>query len=637
MSILGTATSGLLAFQRALATTSHNIANSTTQGYSRQRVELSAQNPQMLGGNYIGQGVQVSAVRRLQSDLVDTQLRSSLSNSSYGEMRADYAERIDTLLADDSTGLEPSLESFFQSIQDVASDPTSMSARTVTLNEAETLVERFASIDTQLDEQRTLVNGQIKTTVDEINQYSQSLADLNRQIVAGSTSGSPPNDLLDQRDSILNQLAEKIDVNITKQDDGAVNVFIGNGQALVMAGVSNQLVADHLSGDPENLDIGLKTTSGEAVDISRFMTGGEVGALLETRTGILDTAQNQLGLIGLNLATLANRQNHLGLDLNGNLGGDIFDLPDVVVNPQTDNVASGSPDVTLSDVTQLTPSDYRLRFDGTNFQLTRLPGNQSVTLVPDATDPAVLVGDGMRIDTNSLSGTAAGDSWLIQPTRFAASHLGVAMTDPEDLAAAGAVSAKVSDLNTGKATIDSARAVDASDPTALFTAAIVSYDGTNYTVAPDVGAAAATVSTDLKTNITTITANGWELKIKGTPAAGDQFTVGKNAGYEGDNRNMQAITDLQDLRAIGGKATFQGSYTSIVADVGTQTRQAQIARDSSATLLESAQGQREAISGVNLDEEAANMIRYQQAYQAAAQVIAVTSTIFDTLLNAVQR
>jgi flagellar hook-associated protein 1 len=498
-------------------------------------------------------------------------------------------------------------------------------------------VERFASIDTQLDEQRTLVNGQIKTTVDEVNQYSQSLADLNRQIVAGSTAGSPPNDLLDQRDSILNQLAEKIDVNITKQDDGAVNVFIGNGQALVMAGVSNQLVADHLSGDPENLDIGLKTTSGEAVDISRFMTGGEIGALLETRTGILDTAQNQLGLIGLNLATLANRQNHLGLDLNGNLGGDIFELPDVVVNPQTDNVASGSPDVTLSDVTQLSPSDYRLRFDGTDFQLTRLPGNQSVTLVPDATDPAVLVGDGMRIDTNSLSGTAAGDSWLIQPTRFAASHLGVAMTDPEDLAAAGAVSAKVSDLNTGKATIDSVRAVDASDPTALFTAAIVSYDGTTYTVAPDVGAAAATVSTDLKTNITTITANGWELKIKGTPAAGDQFTVGKNAGYEGDNRNMQAITDLQDLRAIGGKATFQGSYTSIVADVGTQTRQAQIARDSSATLLESAQGQREAISGVNLDEEAADMIRYQQAYQAAAQVIAVTSTIFDTLLNAVQR
>ncbi|WP_295399267.1 flagellar hook-associated protein FlgK [uncultured Thiocystis sp.] len=713
MSILGTGVSGLLAFQRALATTSHNIANAATEGYSRQRVDLSARAPQYLGGSYLGTGVQVSSVRRMQDDLVSAQLRGSLTNNANSEVRAAFAERVDRLLADESTGLTPSLQNYFAAVQDVADDPTAIPGRTVFLKEAETLAARFGAVNGQLEEQRSLVNGQIKATVEEINQYAQSLADLNRKIVSGSTSGSPANDLLDQRDNLLNKLAEKIDLSTSKQDDGAINVFIGNGQALVMGGGTRQLTTGYLSGDPSNLDIGFTSSSGQPVDVTRFMSGGEIGGLLETRASVLDTAQNELGLIGLTLATSFNEQNRLGLDLNGELGGDLFELPAVDVYARSGNTATASPGVTIDNVSQLTPSDYRLSYSSAGFQLTRQPDNQSVTLVPDATDPNILVGDGLRIDTNSLSTAASGDSWLIQPTRSVANDIKVAITDPAGIAAASGALAEAANTgdarptglrvtadpptpdtylpaavvvndagdefnllsprhgaDAGSATVEAFRVLDPKNSNLLVPASVTfdatknqfDVDGERFSLdpsgtttitangwelkvkgAPDDGAAfeidvaSFPLETPQPATTTIDSVNGWELDIRGTPGPYDTFTVDLGKGREGDNRNMLAMTDLQDARIVEGHTTFQGGYNSILSDVGTETRQVQIARDSSAVLLADAQAQRESISGVNLDEEAANLIRFQQAYQAAAQVIAVSSTLFDTLLSAVRR
>ena len=461
MSVLGTGITGLLAFQRAMATTSHNIANAATEGYSRQKVDFAANTPQRLGSAYVGTGVQITGIRRLQSDLVDVQLRTHLTSNANGQVRAAFAERLDRLLADETTGVMPTLESFFASTQDVASDPTSLPERMVMLNEAETLVGRFAAVNNQIEEQRNLVNGQIKSSISEINQYAQSIADINGRIVARSTSGSPPNDLLDQRDVLLSKLAEKVDLSLTRQEDGALNVFIGNGQALVMGGSANQLVTDNFSGDPINPDIGIRIGSGQPMNITRFMSGGEIGGLLDTRANLLNTSQNELGLISLTLATKFNEQNGLGLDLNGDLGKDIFKLPDVVVNTGVKNVATGLPGVTIGDVTQLTPSDYRLSYSGTDFQLTRLPANTAVTLTPDPSDPNILVGDGLRIDTNSIAAPESGDNWLIQPTRFAASRLEVEMKDPVGIAAASGALAGAA--NKGDARLTGLRLSD--DPT----------------------------------------------------------------------------------------------------------------------------------------------------------------------------
>ena len=636
MTVMSTGVSGLLAFQRALATTSHNIANSATDGYSRQSTELMTNTPSRLGGSYIGQGVHVSSVRRIQSDLVDARLRTSLSDSSYADVRSAMVGRSDSLLSDDATGLAAVMETYFSSLQDVADDPTSLSARTVLLNDADTLAKRLDSLNQLLGSQRTAINGQIAADVDEINQYAQSLATLNRQIVSGYSRGSPPNDLLDQRDAVLSKLAEKIDVKSVTQDDGSINLFVGNGQSLVMGATANQMVAGHLSGDPYNLDIGIETpTSNKPIDLTRFMTGGEIGALLETRTEVVDKAQNELGLLGLNLATRFNAQNHLGLDLNGQLGGDIFALPDVSVSARTGNAATGALGVTIADVGQLTASDYRLQYDGTGYRLTQLPDNQAVTLSPDTAvppDPNVYYADGLRIDTNTLVGGQAGDSWLIQPTRFAASGISVTMTEPEDIAAAAAVTAKTSVLNTGEATIQDVRAIDSTNSN-LLTQAIVRYDAAAGSYSLDgVAIPAADVVVD-DDGFTTIKANGWQLQLKGTPVDGDEFVVSSNVGQTGDNRNLLAMLDLQDTKTIQGQATYQDSYSNLVADVGTQARQAQIMAESATSVLDEAQTQRDSLSGVNLDEEAANVIRFQQAYKAASQVITTAGTMFDTLLQ----
>ncbi|AKJ95280.1 flagellar hook protein FlgK [Thioalkalivibrio versutus] len=630
MSASGIGTSALLAFQRAIGTTSNNIANSATEGYSRQRTELSNLTPQFLGGSFQGQGVQVDTIRRISDDFVNTQLRNSISDQSNAELKASLAGRIDDLLGSSSSGLTPVLQDFFGAGQDLANDPTSSAARTVFLTEAESLAERFASIDRRIEEQRDIINGQIRTNVDEINSLTEAVAGLNREIVSKSTQGTP-NDLLDQRDRVLNQLAEKVNVRITEQDDGAVNVFVGNGQALVLGGNNRELVAQSLTGDPRSPDIGL-ATSGDPVNISRFIQGGELGALLETRTGIIDEAQNTLGRLAISIGAEYNQQNNLGLDLGGQQGGDIFGIGDPSVRGVPGNNSEDVPDVEFGDVRDLTTSDYRLSFDGAEYQLTRLSDGETTTLDFNGGTVAEPV-DGLVIDVDDL-GAEEGDQWLIQPTRYGSRDLSVEMTDPGRIAAAGpSLQASADENNTGMATVDGVEITEEGfDPGVLenpVTVNVVDNGGLSYEVN---GSEFAVDPAG-----TEIELDGWTLTLSGNPDAGDSFVVELDRDRPGDNRNMLAMNDLSDERLVGGDRTFGDGYNSLLANVGTRTRQAQVAQESADAQLEQARAQREAVSGVNLDEEAADLIRYQQAYQAAAQVISVSNSLFDTLLGAVRR
>lgn len=715
MSVLSTGLSGLQAFQRALSTTGHNIANAATEGYSRQRVELVPKDPLRLGGSYLGTGVNVQTIRRLQDDLIDNQVRTRLSDHSSASIRAAYAERIDNLLADESTGLAPTLENFFSALQDVASDPTAPAARLVLLDQTESLAGRFESINTRLDEQRQLVNGQLENSLEELNQYAKSVAELNEQIAARTTDGHPINDLLDQRDTVLRKMAEKVDIARVTQDNNTIHVFIGNGQPLVVGSGATELSFSNLSGDPANPSIGLKLPRNEEpVNITRFVTGGEIGGLLETRTELLDKAQNQLGLMALNMASRFNEQNGLGLDQDGEIGGDLFELPDIGVYPSMRNSADTVPTVTFEDTSDLTASDYQLYYTGSNFQLTRLSDESTVTLTADATDPNILIGEGLRIDTNALSGAVQRDTWLIQPTRNAATQLEVAVTDPAKFAtASGALAdslntgeARLTDLRmstdagnpvttasylpaaivfdagsdefnvlstsygaaAGSATVESFRVLDKNDAD-LFTPIAVDFDATHnqFVVGQERFALDSTGTTTIQANgwelklqgtptagtvldinvntiaatapqpaVTTLIGPGWELDIKGTPDDGDLFTVELSKDRPGDNRNILEMADVQGERLLQGRATLQGGYDTLLADVGTQTRGAQISRDSTGVALAAAQEERESLSGVNLDEEAANMLRFRQAYQAAAQIIATSNTMFEALLGAVR-
>ena len=548
--ILGIGTSGLLAFQRGLTVTGHNIANAATEGYSRQRVDLNTRTPQFAGNGYVGTGVEVGGVNRVFDQFVENQLRTATSSSAQYSQFYDYAKRVDSLLASPDSGLAPGLQRFFGAVQDVATDPTSLPARQVMIAEGESLSDRFRSLHQQLENQRTLVNGQIETTVAEINSLAQALADLNQSIVGatGRAGGASPNDLLDQRDRLVRELAERVNVTTVPQDDGALNVFIGNGQSLVVGSTASELVAAPLGEDPMQVGIGYAGAGagGTVSDISRFMTGGRLGALLDLRSSVLDTAQNALGLTAVGLAQRFNELHMQGQDLQGMPGGEFFKAPEPQVLARPGNSATGVPAVGFGDPAQLTTEDFRLRFNGTDWELRRLSNNQPV-------DDWASVG--LAIDVGPINGAAVGDSFLIRPTRTAAADIGIAIDDPRKIAAAEG-----------------------------------NGDGDNGAV----------------------------------PV--------------GDNRNALKLAGLQDERFLaGGTATLEGTYNTMIGEVGTRTRQAEIASQSQARMLDDARNMRDSISGVNLDEEAANLLRYQQAYQAAAQVIAVSSTLFDTLLGAVRR
>ncbi|WP_020146201.1 flagellar hook-associated protein FlgK [Thioalkalivibrio sp. ALJ15] len=646
MSVSGIGTSALLAFQRAIGTTSNNIANSATEGYSRQRTELGNLNPQFLGGSYQGQGVGVDAIRRISDDFVNTQLRTSISEQSNAQAKADLAGRIDNLLADEASGLAPVLQGFFDAASDVANDPTSNAARTVFLTEAESLAERFKSIDGRLEEQRRILNGQIETNVKEINQLAESLAGLNREIVAKSTQGTP-NDLLDQRDRVLNQLAEKIDVTTVEQDDGALNVFVGNGQALVLGGTSQSLVAESFSGDPGKLEVGIQSGSGVA-NVTRFLQGGELGGLLEIRDSVIDPAQNTLGQIATQLGQAFNEQNAQGLDADGQIGGDIFGIGEPAVWGRSSNAESGVPGVAIEDADRLTTSDYRLRVNSEgDFELLRLPGNRAVEM--DEIDDGVFRADGMLIDVNELDNPGnptEGDNWLIQPTRNGARDLEVVLDDPAGIAAAAALpEATVADGDDWSGTVDALEVADGFDPSLLDSAAtiVIDSDTDEYVVEDADGNEIGRGAVNGGDAVTIETEHGWSITLSGEPGPDDQLTIGLDRDRPGDNRNMLEMADLSEARTVqteDGERRVPGfgdSYNSLIANVGTRTRQANVALDSANAQLEQAKAQRESISGVNLDEEAADLIRYQQAYQAAAQVIQVSNSLFDSLLGAFRR
>ncbi len=545
--LLGTAVSGLLAFQRNLDTVSHNIANVNTEGFSRQRVELAAREPQLTGAGFIGQGVATSAITRVYDAFLNNQVITSKSAFSDLDSFHALASQVDNFIGGSGTSLSPALQSFFNAVQEVANDPTSIPARQVLLTEGETLADRFKTINGRLDSLRNQANQNLTDITSEINSISGSIAELNSNIIlaTGLGNGQSPNDLLDQRDVLLNQLAEKVDVTTSTQQDGSLNVFIGNGQPVVLGSTASTLGITNSAFDPAQKNI---TFNGpfNSVVITDNLTGGELGGTLRFLEDVLDPTQNELGRVAAGVAQDFNAQHQAGYDLNGNTNIDFFSAPTTTVVGAAGS--TGQVSVAFSDVNQLTASDYRLDQNGGNYVLTRLTDNTQTNLSPGFPGAPATI-DGITItETTAL---LSGDSILIQPTRNAAGQLAVSLNNPNGVAAAGS--------NT-------------------------------------------------------------------------------STGGVGDNTNALGLVALENNRnLLNGTASFQDAFGQSVATVGTVTHAAEINRTAQEGLLNQAKEARESVSGVNLDEEAANLIKFQQAYQAAAQMISVSNTLFETLLSAFRR
>ncbi|HXP00031.1 MAG TPA: flagellar hook-associated protein FlgK [Luteibacter sp.] len=620
--LLSTGVSGLLASQVGLATVGHNISNVNTAGYTRQTTTFNARTPQFNGGYYIGQGADAVSVQRAYSQFLTQSVWSANSGQSRALQYAGLTAAANNAVSG-SANLQSALDGFFGAVSDVANAPVDTASRQALIGKANSLVSTFRSLSSQFQNIDQQTNQQISSAVDSINSLAKSIADLNAQIQRASVGGASPNDLLDARDQAISQLSQIVGVNVSQGADNTVTISVGNGQPLVNGTDATQLSTATNQYDSSRLEIVGPTGS----VISNQFGSGSLGASLDFRTNVLDPARNQLGRAAIAMTDAFNKQHAQGIDLNGDQGGKFFDIADPAVLNSTANKGNAQVTATITDVGKLGSSDYIMRYNGTGWTVTTTAGVTVPSTGTGAAGDPILV-DGMAITVPS--GTPqAGDSFQIQPTRNAASTMSVAISDTNKIAISGPLAATKSSSNTGKGALGDLTVTDVNDPAFKTPVDIVFTSPSTYTINGG--------PPQNYTDGDTITGNGWTLKLTGTPAANDTFSVKPAGSASGDNGNGLALADVANKGVLDNGVTTVGkSYSQLIAQVGTAGAQANTALDAQQSILDQAMSSQQSLSGVNMDEEASNLLRFQQAYAASAQVINAANTIFDSLMSAVR-
>lgn len=751
--------SALQAAQMGLATTENNIANASTPGYNRELTIQDATAGQGTASGFIGGGVNVSTVQRQYSQFLTTQVNQQQGVSSQLNTYYSQIQQVNNMLGSTTSGLAPALQNFFSAVNSVANAPDSTPSRQNMISNAQALTQTVQSMSQQLANIGTGINGQIKTDVQSINSDAQQIALLNKQITLAQAdaNGQPPNQLMDQRDQLVNDLNKLVGVNVIQQGDGSYNVSFANGQLLVAGSLSYGLQAVPSTSDASQLDVAYGATGNPVALPSGSIQGGDLGGLLAFRSQSLIPTQNQLGLIAAGVSGTFNQQNQLGMDLNGNQASSVnsffVDPPPPQVTPNTLNSGTAQVTAALTNYSTLTGSEYTLSYDGTNYTLTNqnsgaasvyapspltaaagtntgtgtisaataevsagysanavvpttltfnspantltgFPANMAVTVTSNGVSTTYAAGtpvnytSGATISFGGLSfsisgspqggdqftvnpaasqaatidlsnsdgfsvsiptGAKAGDSFTINPTANAAADMAVAVTDPAKIAAALPVMANASLSNLGSATI-SPGSVDSSYTSATVTPPVtLTYDSATNMLSGFPANMEVTVSTNSAPPVVTtypagtpvpyssgatISFGGASFTMSGTPGNGDTFTIAANSSPATDNRNALLLANLQTANTmLGGTASYTGVYGQLVAQVGNTTSQLNMNSTAQTNLMNNTIQSQQAISGVNLDEEAANLILYQQAYQAAGKAMQVANTLFDTLIS----
>jgi flagellar hook-associated protein 1 FlgK len=624
--MMNSALSAIVSYQRALATTSHNIANVNTEGYSRQTVSLGTNVPQNFGFGAIGSGVKVSSIERQFDQFVLDQMRSSSSSYHQAQAFTDLASQVDGLLSDPNNGVSSGLSSFFNSLQLLADDPSSIPARQAVLAEADALTSRLATLSDQFSGISQEINTRLRSSVEEINGLTARIAELNESITAArtQTGGNPPNDLLDQRDQALLELSSFMDIKVVKQDGDTVNVFTSTGESIVLHDRSMKLGTASNEYQPTRLEVTLTGDQGTR-EISSLIRGGSLGGVLNFRSELMDPSVAKLGQLSFGLAETVNAQHNAGMTLNGALGGDFFTLAAPEGIASRANTGGALVTVAVTDVGELTTDNYLLQYNGTSYQMLNARTGNPVATTGTGTVGDPLLAEGISISLSTTPNT--GDRFLIQPTAKMSGSLALAVSRPDDIAAAAATRVSADFANRGDAALVSSSVIDASDPQLLSNATIEFLSPTTYQIN---GAGSFVYASGSAIEI-----NGTRLTLDGTPAAGDRFTITANTGGVGDNRNALALANIQDQGLFdSGNTSVLTAANTLLGDVAVATRSSSIQATSQRSLLEQNVARREAVSGVNLEEEAANMLRFQQAYQAAAQAVSTSNSLFQTLINA---
>ncbi|MDD5335597.1 MAG: flagellar hook-associated protein FlgK [Rhodoferax sp.] len=651
-----TGLSGLNVAQAALVTTGHNTANVNTPGYSRQSAQIaSAGGIYAPGVGYLGTGAKSTDVTRSYDRFLTTQLNQAQSSSQSLSTEFAQISQIDNLLANQSAGLAPLMQAFFAGVQAVANTPADPAARQQLIGSAQAMTNQFRANSQYLSGLNGNVNDQIAGGIGLINTYAEQIADLNKQIamVDNADGSQAPNDLLDQRDQLVSDLSKLVGTKVVVQDGGQYSVYIGSGQTLVLGGKASTLKAVASAADPAQTGVALVGASGRAVEMhDNVLVGGSLGGLLQFRNETLRGAQNSLGRIAIALSDTFNAQQKLGVDLNGVMGQDFFSQAAPVLIANGNNKGDLNLTPSFADSGQLTSSDYTLHVEADlSYTLTRLSDKQQIALpagFPSGSSNSVTF-DGLTLSL--VGGSAsAGDSFLIQPTSAGAREFDVRVSDPSKLAAAAPVVTGKAVKNLGNAQI-SGGTVDASYlATPLAANLTLTYDSASNTLSgfppaatvkvtlangtPAAGSPYAPGSPVGYSAGASISVDGITFNISGKPANGDSFTVGKNSAGLSDGRNALLLAGLQNKKTIGDHASsFNDAYAQLVSTVGNKARQIQISNTAQTSLTTQIRAAQQSVSGVNQDEETANLLMYQQMYQANAKVIQTASTLFDAIMG----
>jgi flagellar hook-associated protein 1 FlgK len=675
MSLINIGLSSLNANTAALTTIGNNISNVDTAGYSRQQTVTTASALQNIGVGYVGTGTTLADVRRIYNSFLDTQVQTTTALAADASAYSTQASATDTLLSDDSTGISTTLAAFFTQLQAVGTSATDSAAQTSMLTSAKALSARFNSIASQLADQNTSINSQLTSTVTQVNNLASSIAKLNSQITAASTSGSP-NSLLDARNEAVRQLNELVGAKVI-ETNGSYDVYIGNGQSLVSGNTVNTLSTVPSTTDASQLSIQMNY-SNYSTDVTSVISGGTIGGLLRYRSDVLTPATNELGRIALTMADTVNSQLAQGVDSYGNFGTALFnDINSTSAISQrsigaTTNTSSSNLNVTISDTSKLTTSDYQVTFNNTNLDASGNATSYTVTKLPDgtatsydlSTTPTPQI-DGFTLSLNG-TGMQPGDSFKVTPTRNAATTITTVMTDAKTLASAGALTVNAGTSNSGSGSVtqptlttvlnasnsaDTQAGIKYASPVKLVfgatsngSQAYTLYDAKGGTISS--GSIVPGQSNSLSLSVPLKDSSGndiagqnytFTMDVSGTPAANDTYTVSMTTAGSSDNRNALSVLALQTKSTIatsdGNGMSLSAANASLVSSVGSKAAQGTSDVTATTAVLTQATTAQSSVSGVNLDEETANLVKYQQYYTASSQIIKAAQTIFDTLIN----
>ena len=645
VNLLNLGMNGLFTAQNQLATTSHNIANVNTEGYSRQRAIQETTAPIVSGGQFIGTGSRIQGVERVFNQFRYNELTFANSANSFATTTANQLGALDEQMSKVGKGLSQSLNDFYSSVNSLTDSPSDLGVRKLTLAKAATVTQNINSMYNTLESKVDSLNEDLSEAANKVTALGKEIAVLNRNIVATKTQVTSPNDMLDKRNQLLQELAKLTSVSTTETADGAMSVHIGDGQTLVAGVKSFSMEVAPGSPDLKQQQLVMVSPNGVKQQIKGDKMGGAIGALTTFRDGPLKDTINKLGVTAVGLAESFNKLQAQGLDMNEIRGQNFFQ--DINAGPSMErrvladkgNGGNLVGEVEITDVAKLSGHDYEVNYDGANYSVTNLSTGKSQTF---AGMPIVV--DGMTF--KAKSGTAnAGDKFILQPTRLAAGELKVELTDPEQIAASSVVEIRANkdNVSTGKVSLVSVdNSADANfpkdgSPLSLEVyrdnAGVFQYQLKNSAGA-NVGPAGTYTPPSQKISLA-----GMTFEIEGQPVgqgvnAPEKFEIEYAFGAS-NNNNAKAMAALQTAKVMNdGRSTIADTFENNVVEVGAAAATADVEAGAAKALHQQATTRVSNSSGVNIDEEASNLLRFQQAYSASARIVTTANEIFQTLLQA---